>query len=263
MATPVKPDPRRATYANNQGGIHAMPRDGSQPGDRAAPATGARRTVVSRVPSYAKDTAAAPLPSSGIVGTAAAPSPSSINPIKMPATGMQQTRTPVRPAMVPQAPAGSAQDSVNAARAKLAEVGPGYVGSIYGKPGSYTEARPAPTPVRPSFSAGGPVRQTPGASLPVQPITPPAPQQTEAANPLTGDRNGQMEDTTAAIQDPARAVGFSSRGGGNPRGTDVMPGGANTGGTGVYARTFASPSSAQVYDQYVRRLFGAQSQDTE
>lgn len=283
-------------------------------------------TVRRAIPSYAEDTEKAPSvlrrrtstrpavaqastirPQSGIVGTADAPSPSAINPVTTPATGMRPTvMTSVRPAGMTNTPGSvpsQAQQSVDAARARVGSPGGGidvrgYVGSMWAPPGSYTAIRGGITPVQPynaeqgadkilrtRFGAppnergqidaattlprkdyGGAtlntrtnVAQTPGASLPAQPIAPPAPQQTEAANPLTGDRNGQMEDTTAAIQDPARAVGFSSRGGGNPRGMDAAPSDPNTGGTGIYARRFGSSAAAAQYDSYVKRLFGGQA----
>lgn len=320
------------------------------------PTTPLRRTITPRIPTYAEDTEAPrslvrrvpPVkeestirPQRGVAGTEAAPAPSPINPIKTPPAG----GTPVRPAPArPARPPGmtntpgsvpsQAQANVDAAKAKLAQVGPGYVGSIHAAPGSYTEARPAgSTPVRSAgpgtapghggidvrsytgslYSPGGPVpnpgyqpqpsaeasadrvlrarfgpppnergqidvsraptppdkytvqaprmlgEAVPGATpnettMNVPPALPPQ-QQTEAANPLTGDRTAQPEGTTTELPSNAREAGFIQRGQNVPRGTDAAPGGT-VGGSGLYARKFASPQSASAYAGYVKRLFG-------
>lgn len=227
----------------------------------------------------------------------------------------------------------TAQQSVDQARQRMAQVGAGYTGSIWSDPGSYTAARPAntaPSPganapvgtaAQPSPNPTQPVRAglrmpTPGPSTapgrggidvrsytgsmyrpgatptpgyqpqpsaesaadralrarfgpppnergqidiaagtsPVRsvPVTPP--QQTEAANPLTGTSTTQMPSTTSAIN-PGRAMGFTQRGAGVPRGMDAT-GGSSVGGTGLYARQFSNPQSAAIYTDYVKRLFG-------
>jgi hypothetical protein len=86
-------------------------------------------------------------------------------------------------------------------------------------------------------------------SVSARPARVAAPQQTEAANPLTGDDTTQPQDTTSAV-DPASQAGFSSRGAAVPKGADSI------GGTGLFQRKFSSPAAASAYDSYVRRLFG-------
>lgn len=95
------------------------------------------------------------------------------------------------------------------------------------------------------------------------------PQQTERANPLTGDNNIPMEGVTTPV---ARAP-FVQRGGATPGGQDVAAAVKTTeteddniatsmaatqsriGGAGSFARKFGSPQSASAYDAYVRRLY--------
>jgi hypothetical protein len=74
------------------------------------------------------------------------------------------------------------------------------------------------------------------------------PQQTERANPLTGDSNAQMPGTTATIQRPP----FVQRGASVPQGQDAAP---IIGGTGPFARKFSSGASADLYSGYIKRLF--------
>lgn len=114
------------------------------------------------------------------------------------------------------------------------------------------------------------------------------PQQTERANPLTGDNNIPMESTTTRVAAP-----FVQRGRTTPSGQDVspkplmaptnpdetisssmqgtfdrlrgdmaVPMKANqasktfTGGTGKFARSFGNPTSAATYHSFVQKLFG-------
>lgn len=107
------------------------------------------------------------------------------------------------------------------------------------------------------------------------PKAPPPPQQTERANPLTGDNNVPPESVTTRVQ-PAP---FIQRGRGTPQGQDTTPapiattetedsdigkslngtlgriGGAYTGGAGAFARKFNDAKSAADYTGYTRRLF--------
>lgn len=108
-----------------------------------------------------------------------------------------------------------------------------------------------------------------------------APQQTERANPLSGDNNVPMESTTTPLQ----RTPFTQRGASAPSGRDTIPapirdtatidsdisklmdgtfdnlrgGGGQqpaTGGSGLYRRSFSNPQSAQRYGAFVSRLFG-------
>ncbi len=87
------------------------------------------------------------------------------------------------------------------------------------------------------------------------PATPPPQQQTEAVYPLSGATSTQPQDTTSQLPNDARQAGFSQRGQGVPRGTDAADG-MTVGGTGLYARRFASPQAANIYHEYTKRLFG-------
>ncbi len=85
-------------------------------------------------------------------------------------------------------------------------------------------------------------------------------QQTESANPLSGDGNAEPEDTSDAIK-PGSALGVNQRGNSVPRGQDLM-----AGGTGPYRRKLSSPGAASVYDGVVRKLFsgsGASDDDED
>lgn len=100
------------------------------------------------------------------------------------------------------------------------------------------------------------------------------PQQTERANPLSGDNNIPMESTTTRVAAPP----FIQRGRTVPTGQDVAPkpsptptqdiggaindtqksirtGSTFTGGTGKFARSFSNQASAGHYDNFVRQLF--------
>lgn len=251
---------------------------------------------------------------------------------------LARNRTGLTPTRPQGAQPQTAQQSVDQARQRMAQVGSGYTGSIWSEPGSYTAARPAGA--APSGGAGAPVgtaaQPSPNPTAPVRttPLTPTGPgtapgrggidvrsytgsmwqqynpanagamapraipgyqtkpsaeaaadralkarfgpppnergqidlsidprsrpiapaQQTEAANPLTGTASTQMESTSAPVN-AGKAMGFTQRGAGVPRGNDAS-GGANVGGTGLYARRFATPQSAAMYSDYVRRLFG-------
>lgn len=96
---------------------------------------------------------------------------------------------------------------------------------------------------------------TPAA--PVAAATTVAAPQTESNNPLTGDTNQDAEDTTQAV-DPGQALGLNQRGSSTARGADAIPGSGKggVGGTGIFARQFANPKSAGLYDSYVRKIFG-------
>lgn len=107
------------------------------------------------------------------------------------------------------------------------------------------------------------------------------PQQTERANPLTGDNNIPIESTTTRVAAP-----FVQRGRSTPSGQDVAPqaaptnpeetiggsmqgtmnriggGSGFTGGTGKFARSFGSKDSADIYHSYVSRLFAPQADRT-
>lgn len=129
--------------------------------------------------------------------------------------------------------------------------------------GGYAEYTPPPlTPATGLARAPSVVAAQPAPYLP--------PQQTERANPLSGDNNFPMEGkTTPVIRAP-----FVQRGAGLPAGTDAAPAAikdtltedndigaamngtlGRIGGTGAFARKFGNPQSASVYDSYVRRLF--------
>lgn len=114
------------------------------------------------------------------------------------------------------------------------------------------------------------------AGAPKTPATPTtaAAQQTESANPLTGDTNsapaGKTQDlasspvptnlptnelANARPFDPAnmnhgRALGFSAKGPTSPGGTDVSP---------VSRPQFSSPVAGQIYDSYVKNVFSGGS----
>lgn len=99
----------------------------------------------------------------------------------------------------------------------------------------------------------------PNAPRAVAPTTVAA-QQTESANPLTGDGNQQVQGASAPV-DAGAALGFSRKGSSVPSGQDAQPT-SNVGGTGLYARTFKSPKSASLYHDYVQRLFSANTGST-
>lgn len=94
----------------------------------------------------------------------------------------------------------------------------------------------------------------------------PAPQQVETANPLTGDGNAQPEESSTPVGpgvNPARALGFSSRGTGLPKGDDIATTNdddedklQHVGGSGSLAKRFSNPTSANIYGSFVKGLFG-------
>lgn len=79
-------------------------------------------------------------------------------------------------------------------------------------------------------------------------------QQTESANPLTGDGNAQPGGTTDQVN-AGSALGISRRGSTVPTGADAVTDASAIGGSGIYARKFASPKSANLYGDFVKKLF--------
>lgn len=121
----------------------------------------------------------------------------------------------------------------------------------------------------PNMNAGGTIQSPISAgvhmtrSFAPTPTTPPpalqpvngqlaAPQQTEQANPLTGDGGGPMDGQSEVIGDVPGL--FSARGSGAPRGADAIPG-QITGGSGLYSRKFTDPRKAAGYTNFTRGLF--------
>lgn len=150
-------------------------------------------------------------------------------------------------------------------------------------PAAAPAAPRGPSPAAIKFLQDGITPPDPTLS-PVSPVPVAAPttrgaQQTESANPLTGDTNRAAGGTVQPVN-PAQALGLNRGGTGVPRGQDAMPTpaapdqsttqklgasmqstfdnlrGKPAGGTGLYRRTFSNPKSAGIYDGYVRRLFG-------
>lgn len=179
--------------------------------------------------------------SGATVGTAANPSPSPTTPVKAaPPAGQQNTGAPG---------ARYTAESTSNYTARPRQQGGinvnSYAGSMWTQP---TVARPTPAAAPAAAQA---------APSPVKP-----PQQTEAANPLSGTATTQPEDSTAPIagvqpQPAAKSLGLATRGAGTPAGQDAAPRDPNVGGSGIYARRFANPQSAGTYDAYVRRIFGS------
>ncbi len=282
--------------------------DDAPQAQRLAQRAQTRQQAVARTPlTMRRPTAPGSMPASGgVVGSAAAPSPSAINPVR-PASPLVQPNTvrraPPTPTPGPGVAPGHGGIDVNS-----------YVGSAYGagKPAERMDRLAPPTSeeaadriLRARFGAppnergqidtadkngsrsidipadaGAPTSEpgtptaapTPAAQLSaftspgsMAPTTglkpaPPAPQQTERANPLSGANSPQPEDTDEQINN-AHGTGFIQRGRGSvPAGSDALPAasGHTVGGTGVYARRFSSPQSAQVYGNFVRRIFGDQ-----
>ncbi len=150
-------------------------------------------------------------------------------------------------------PVPSAQMAERSAR--MGRVGtPNQGGSI--SAGGVTRAyAPSPAanidPGRPNL--GGTMSTTPA---PVSSPTTSNAQQTESANPLTGDGNAQPGGTTDQVN-PGSALGISRRGSSVPSGTDALADSSTIGGSGIYARKFSSPKSANLYGDFVKKLFSA------
>lgn len=97
-------------------------------------------------------------------------------------------------------------------------------------------------------STGGPLT-TPLARISPPPLATPG---TENANPLAGDGASQPTGVPQPVN-PARALGFGSRGRNAPAGTDAPPTGF-TGGQGTRMRRFSNKASASLYDGYTSRV---------
>lgn len=104
-------------------------------------------------------------------------------------------------------------------------------------------------------NTGGPLI-TPLARLSPPPLATPG---TENANPLAGDGTDQPTGSTTTVN-PARALGFGSRGRNAPAGTDAAPTGF-TGGQGTRMRRFSNKASASLYDGYTSRVDGGAGAD--
>jgi hypothetical protein len=79
--------------------------------------------------------------------------------------------------------------------------------------------------------------------------------QSEANNPLTNAAAGKQPVTGGSV-DVGQVMGFSRRGNRVPGGQDALPQDPNVGGNGLYARRFSNPTSASIYHNYVKGLFG-------
>jgi hypothetical protein len=74
-------------------------------------------------------------------------------------------------------------------------------------------------------------------------------------NPLTNDTGSEELPGDQEEIDPAKQMGFSQRGSSVPRGSDAS-GEGHMGGSGLYAKKFSNPKSADLYGSYVKKLFG-------
>jgi hypothetical protein len=87
-----------------------------------------------------------------------------------------------------------------------------------------------------------------------------------SANPAKNDPlsnaigNAQLPGSSEEVP-AASALGFNRRGDTVPAGQDALPDedGQHTGGTGLYAKKFSNPRSADIYSSYVKKLFGGGS----
>jgi hypothetical protein len=190
----------------------------------------------------------------------------------------------------------TAQESVNQARQRMQEVGPGYTGSVWAAPGSYTAARPArPANTAPSAGAAAPVgtsaNPAPNPTAPVRPstgMTPiapmapaarPTPQPAFQAPGRMAPQTGILQRAPRPISPPPQTEGnnplsgaetaqmegttrdLPSEMGFSQRGR-MTPRGLDAmgdptvGGQGLYARRFRSPQAATMYGDFTRRLFG-------
>lgn len=173
-------------------------------------------------------------------------------------------------------------DQVPGAKPSLAKPAPPKTTAMAN--GKFPVSAYAGTPKAPGAIASAPnPAMAPGAQ-PAQPT-----QQKETASPLTGDPasvpTGASEDVAALPPnelknarpfDPARkmspgkAMGFSQRGAATPAGDDAPAAtgtaptadngdpGSYPGGTGNFQRNFSNPTSAGIYHDYTKRLFGDQ-----
>lgn len=95
--------------------------------------------------------------------------------------------------------------------------------------------------LRPGATTGLTPAQQPPPALATQPAPavpppPPPPPQTERVNPLTGDNSKVV---------PGQSTSFTP------------PPPVHVGGEGSYMRSFSNPTSAGIYDSYVKNLFGS------
>lgn len=144
--------------------------------------------------------------------------------------------------------------------AREARSGTPNKGGAMTRGGATTFVPPSPAAIRPQIGpaipAAMPAPIQPALDTPGTPVAGPTTdnaQQTESANPLTGDGNAQAGGTTDEI-DPGSALGLNRRGASTPSGSDAVAD-QNVGGSGLYARKFSNPRSASVYQEYVRKLF--------
>ena len=288
MPTPLKPSPRIAGNARLM--RTAVPQYG-QPQRNAVPRYADEEQLPTgplKMPTRPQLGAApAPKPAAtpGIVGTAATPSPNPITPPSI--TGLRPAyRPPGRGGIDVKsyagsryAPGGGTPIAGYTPQPTADEAADKILRQRFGAPpderGTVDIARGGPTaaPQQPAYDASEeageldplsdeagepPVAGAASIALapPATPSTPKQPQpqqQTEAANPLTGDRTGQPDGTSVPLPTGA-AAGFSSRGAGVPKGQDAT----TLAGTGLYARRFSNPLAANAYSQFTRRLFGDQ-----
>ena len=238
-----------------------------------APMTPLRRANPAQAMQAAATMPVSPAPS----GTAANPSPSTVNPVQTasPLTGLRPAYTPpghgginVRSYTGSRYGGGAQADPAFQPGPTTEERADAVLRQRFGAPpnerGVVDIARGGPAPIPapvPTMAADAPQAPAPSPAPVTVPQQQPPPQ-TERTNPLTGDRTQQMQGTTAPISPPATdpkfqeaPSPFSARGASTPRGQDAQPGPA-TGGSGLYARTFASPQAKSVYEAFTKRLFG-------
>jgi len=117
----------------------------------------------------------------------------------------------------------------------------------------------APSPVSdPDMNSGGTLTKD-GVTTDVapSPVSQPKPTADQPAknDPLTNDTGSDALPGEQEEIDPANALGFSRKGSSIPSGIDSS-GEGHMGGTGLYAKKFSNPRSADLYGSYVKKLFG-------
>lgn len=229
-------------------------------------------------------TAAATTPSSGYdqVGTAASPSPSPLHPTPVP--GAAVTPSPV--AMAPRPNSGGTISRGGMTRSIPSD--PNYAGpaptGFGAKPDNREAWRGSSRPLPPNQPAQRPDMATPGLAQPM--LAQGRVDQTERNDPMSnGNRvvqpiTGSSMPAPLGIHDPARAMGFSSRGNRVPAGRSALstvgatpsPGASPTDGDeeddvaaeggaapGLFKQNFpGNQSGANAYHSYVRSLFADQ-----
>ena len=204
------------------------------------------------------------------VGTAANPSPSTVNPARPNSGGTISTNLTAPPTAFGTAPEDRASDAMTSTgltRTIAPEAAPAApsqpvnpnVGTEKANP--LTGAAPAAGTEQPRPNSGGTI--TTSIKTPAGPWGKAEDGATDTMTKtgltriIGADKGYDNTPNVSAAPDQghAQSLGISQRGSSVPAGSDTLPGSSDVGSSGLFNRSFTNPKAGNIYASYVRGLF--------